>query len=76
MLNIKREKIESGDFTPGGFAKFQLKDLNYATQTASEHGVDMPVTQLVRDLFKDLVDHGDGELDHSAIIREIERRAR
>jgi 2-hydroxy-3-oxopropionate reductase len=76
VLNIKREKIESGDFTPGGFAKFQLKDLNYATQTASEHGVDMPVTQLVRDLFKDLVDHGDGELDHSAIIREIERRAR
>ncbi len=76
VLNIKREKIESGDFTPGGFSKFQLKDLNYATQTGHEHGVDMPVTNLVRDLFKDLVEHGDGELDHSAIIREIERRSR
>jgi len=75
-LQIKREKIESGNFTPGGFAKFQLKDLNFALECAEQIGVELPVASIVRDLFAELVKHGDGELDHSAIIREIERRAK
>lgn len=73
-LQIKREKIESGNFTPGGFAKFQLKDLNFALESAEQIGVELPVTSIVRELFVELIKHGDGELDHSAIIREIERR--
>jgi len=75
-LTIKREKIESGDFTPGGFSKFQLKDLNFALESAQASGVDLPVTTVVQQLFSDLVAHGDGELDHSAIIREIQRRVK
>ena len=75
-LKIKREKIESGNFIAGGYSKFQLKDLNFALESAVGSGVDLPVTSVVRQLFRDLVDNGDGELDHSAIIREIERRAR
>lgn len=75
-LQIKREKIESGNFTPGGFAKFQLKDLNFALECAEKIGVELPVASVVRELFAELVEHGDGELDHSAIIREIERRAK
>jgi 2-hydroxy-3-oxopropionate reductase len=73
-LTVKREKIESGNFTPGGLAKFQLKDLRFALESAAKVNVDLPVTSEVAQLFKDLVDHGDGDLDHSAIIREIERR--
>ena len=75
-LQIKREKIESRNFTPGGFAKFQLKDLNFALECAEKIGVELPVASIVRELFAELVEHGDGELDHSAIIREIERRAK
>jgi 2-hydroxy-3-oxopropionate reductase len=75
-LQIKREKIESGEFTPGGFSKFQLKDLKFALESGAATGVDLPVTQVVTQLFQDLVAHGDGDLDHSAIIREIERRAK
>ena len=75
-LQIKREKIESGDFTPGGFSKFQLKDLNFALERAEQIGVELPVTSIVRELFAELVEHGDGELDHSAIVREIERRVK
>ncbi len=76
VIKIKREKIESGDFTPGGLSKFQLKDLNFALETAAKLNLDLPVTAQVQKLFTDLVSHGDGELDHSAIIREIERRAK
>ena len=75
-LQIKREKIESGNFTPGGLAKFQLKDLNFALECAEKIGVELPVASIVRELFAELVEHGDGELDHSAIIREIERLAK
>jgi 2-hydroxy-3-oxopropionate reductase len=75
-LTIKREKIESGDFTPGGFSKFQLKDLKFALESAVATGVELPVTSVVTELFTDLVKNGDGDLDHSAIIREIERRVK
>lgn len=75
-LQIKREKIESGDFTPGGFSKFQLKDLRFALESAVATGVELPVTSVVTELFTDLVKNGDGDLDHSAIIREIERRVK
>jgi 2-hydroxy-3-oxopropionate reductase len=75
-LQLKREKIESGNFTPGGLSRFQLKDLNIVLESASSLEVDLPVTGIVTQLYSDLVQNGDGELDHSAIIREIERRAK
>ena len=74
-LIIKREKIESGDFQPGGISRYQLKDLRIALEAASSQGLDFLVTDAVTRLYADLVDHGDGELDHSAIVREIERRS-
>ena len=36
--------------------------------------LELPVLQVVDRLFGDMVAHGDGDLDHSAIIREIGRR--
>jgi len=73
VLNVKREKIESGDFTPGGSAVFQLKDLRFALEAGQENGTALPVTKKVTELFASLVENGDGSLDHSSIIREIER---
>ena len=37
-------------------------------------GLELPVLQVVDRLFGGLVAHGDGDLDHSAIMREIGRR--
>ena len=37
-------------------------------------GLELPVLQVVDRLFGDMVAHGDGDLDHSAVIREIGRR--
>jgi 3-hydroxyisobutyrate dehydrogenase-like beta-hydroxyacid dehydrogenase len=33
----------------------------------------LPVTAVVRELYRSLVSNGEGRLDHSAIIRVIER---
>ena len=37
-------------------------------------GLALPVLQVVDRLFGDMVAHGDGDLDHSAIMRETGRR--
>lgn len=73
-LNVKREKIESGDFSPGGSSKYQLKDLKFALEAGDAFAAALPATEIVKTLYEAMVAHGDGELDHSAIIREIERR--
>ncbi len=61
-------------FAPGGPAKWQLKDTHNALACAQSAGLSLPVTELVDSLFAGMVSHGDGELDHSGLIRELRRR--
>ena len=63
-------------FQPGGPAKYQLKDTGTALAFARSLGLDLAVPGVVDRLYADMVAHGDGELDHSAIIREIRRSQR
>lgn len=74
-LQVKKEKLLSNDFTPGGSAAFQLKDLNFALEAGKATGTSLPTTEIVADLFRSLIEAGDGQLDHSSIVREIERRS-
>lgn len=67
-------RMIEGDFRPGGPAKWQLKDTRTADSLAAELGLELPVSSLVNRLFGELVAHGDGDLDHSALIRELRRR--
>ena len=62
------------DFEPGGPAKYQVKDTTTAVEFGRTVGLELPVLEVVDRLFGDMVAHGDGDLDHSAIIREIGRR--
>lgn len=68
-----RRMIEN-DFKPGGPAKWQLKDTHTAVALAKSLGLSLPVVSLVDSLFGDMIAHGDGDLDHSALIRELRRR--
>jgi len=67
-----RRMIEK-DFKPGGPAKWQLKDTHTAVALAKSLGLTLPVVSLVDSLFGDMIAHGDGNLDHSALIRELRR---
>lgn len=62
------------NFVPGGPAKYQVKDTTTAIDFAKSIGLDLPILGLVDRLFSDMVRNGDGDLDHSGIIREFERR--
>jgi 2-hydroxy-3-oxopropionate reductase len=75
-LTLKRGKYESDDYAPGGSATFQLKDLRFALEAGRDTGTALPITEEVAKLYEALISNGDGALDHSGIIREIERRSR
>jgi 3-hydroxyisobutyrate dehydrogenase-like beta-hydroxyacid dehydrogenase len=62
------------NFTPGGAAKWQLKDTRNAMVYSQSVGLSLPVASLVNSLFEQMVQHGDGDLDHSGLIRELRRR--
>jgi 3-hydroxyisobutyrate dehydrogenase-like beta-hydroxyacid dehydrogenase len=66
-------RMVEGDFQPGGPAKYQVKDTSTALSLARAHGLTLPVAENVDRLFQAMVDNGDGDLDHSAVILELER---
>jgi 3-hydroxyisobutyrate dehydrogenase-like beta-hydroxyacid dehydrogenase len=74
VLRQHGPRMIEGDFKPGGPAKYQVKDTSTALAFARGRGLDLPVAALVDRLFTDLVAHGGGDLDHSAVILELRRR--
>ncbi|MEX2644623.1 MAG: NAD(P)-dependent oxidoreductase, partial [Acetobacterales bacterium] len=76
ILDVHGQRMIDGSFAPGAYSTIQLKDMGLATELAGRLEVDLPLSEATRRLYEDLVAHGDGRLDHSALYREIERRAR
>ncbi|HSI41312.1 MAG TPA: NAD(P)-dependent oxidoreductase [Xanthobacteraceae bacterium] len=73
VLRQHGERMVRGDFEPGGPAKYQLKDTSTALRFARSHGLSLPVASAVDRLFQNLVDHGGGDKDHSAVLLELRR---
>lgn len=74
VLRQHGQRMIEGNFKPGGPAKYQVKDTSTALELSRSLGLELPVLGVVDGLFADLVSHGDGDLDHSAIIRELRFR--
>ena len=73
IMDLHGRRMITGDFAPGGTAINQIKDTEAAIALAGDLGLQLPMLELTDKLFHDLVNHGDGELDHSALIRELRR---
>ena len=67
------QRMLDNDFTPGGPAKWQLKDTRTALAQAQKLGLSLPVGSLVEGLFQAMIEAGDGELDHAGLIRQLRR---
>ena len=76
ILRQHGERMVANDWVPGAMSTVQLKDTSTALAQARSLGLELPVIALVDGLFADLVAHGDGALDHAALVREIRRRNR
>ena len=72
VLNAHGQRMIERAFTPGGRSVTQRKDLIQALDLAAEVGIDMPATRLAKDLYDQLVENGDGDLDHSALIKVLD----
>lgn len=63
-------RILAGDFKPGFYAKHLLKDLRIALTEAEKLHVDLPMTQLAKQLYEKLVDEADlGDAGTQALIK-------
>lgn len=75
ILTEHGQRMIERNFEPGGLVNNQIKDLDAAKAFADASGVNLPLLTKVRELFHDLRSHFSGELDHSALLLEIERLA-
>jgi 2-hydroxy-3-oxopropionate reductase len=75
IMELHGQRMIEGRFEPGGKSSTQRKDLQQALEQAQCVGARMPVTELVRDLYDELIEQGQGGLDHSALINVLKQRS-
>jgi len=73
ILDIKGASMLAREFAPGFRIDLHHKDLGIVTSAAREAGVIIPLGALVAQLMASARAHGDGGLDHSALLRGVER---
>lgn len=73
ILQKHGERMIEQNFEPGGKAVTQRKDLYQALEfSEGELGLELPFTRLALELYDELIAMGDGNLDHSALIKVYE----
>lgn len=70
------QRMIEQNFTPGGRAAVQLKDLRTAAAQAAEEGLNLPILNLLHTLYQDMCAHGRADLDHSGLYLELADRAK
>lgn len=73
VLNQKAEKMRDRSFEPGFRIDLHHKDLGIVTAAAREAGVIIPLGAVVAQLMASARANGDGGLDHSGLLRGVER---
>ncbi|MBN9044491.1 MAG: 2-hydroxy-3-oxopropionate reductase [Rhizobiales bacterium] len=76
ILEVHGERMIKRTFDPGFRISLHQKDLNLALQGARALGVSLPNTATAQELFNSCAAHGDGGLDHSGLVRALERMAK
>lgn len=73
VLTQKRENMTSRTFTPGFSLALHNKDLRIVMDAIEERSLVSPMAALLAGFVASAVTDGDGQLDHSGLIRVIER---
>lgn len=75
IMDVKGAKMIAGDTAPAGKLAQSLKDFHLMRDQAARLGQTLPLADTYIGLVEGCVAQGEGELDNSAVIREIRRRA-
>lgn len=73
VLNRKGDGMRAREFKPGFKLDLHAKDMGIATDAAQEAGVTVPLGALAAQLVHSACATGDGQLDHSALLRGVLR---
>jgi 2-hydroxy-3-oxopropionate reductase len=76
ILRQHGQRIIDRNFTPGGHATTQLKDLKTASDHAASLGRSLPFLNLCREEFEAMCRHDMGDYDHSGLYLELEKKSR
>lgn len=74
ILEVHGQRMIDGTFEPGGKVTTQHKDMQQAIELAASNGLDLPASKLNMSLYEKLIERGEGNLDHSALIRALENQ--
>jgi 3-hydroxyisobutyrate dehydrogenase-like beta-hydroxyacid dehydrogenase len=75
VMDIKGAKMVRGEFAPEGRISQHLKDVRLMLEQAERVKLRLPLLAVHADVLEACVRHGEGDLDNSAVIAEIRRRA-
>ena len=74
VLDMKGERMVSGDFTPASRIAQHAKDVRLILQLAQQVGAVTPLEQVHCRLLQQAMEAGWGELDNAAIVKAFEER--
>ena len=73
ILQTHGKRMIDKDFSPKGKTSVHLKDMNNILECAKNYNTHLPISNLIKEMYKTLVENGYGETDHSSLYKEIER---
>ncbi len=73
ILQTHGKRMIDKDFSPKGKTSTHLKDMNNILECANNYNTHLPISNLVKEMYNNLVNNGHGDLDHSSLYKEIER---
>ena len=71
ILQTHGIRMIKNDFKPRGKVSSQLKDMENILNTAKMNGLNLPLSEIIRNLYKQLSKKGYNNLDHSYLYKEI-----
>ena len=73
ILQTHGKRMIDKDFTPKGKTTTQLKDMTNIINAGKAVETHLPISSLIKEMYKDLVADGHGNTDHSSLYNAIEK---
>jgi 3-hydroxyisobutyrate dehydrogenase-like beta-hydroxyacid dehydrogenase len=73
-MDANGAKMLEGDFTPQARLRQHRKDVALIVKYARAAGQQLPLSEVHLDILDQAIEAGDGDLDNSAVIRQLRRR--
>tara|TARA_Y100000591_G_scaffold295481_1_gene284897 strand:+ start:218 stop:1087 length:870 start_codon:yes stop_codon:yes gene_type:complete len=73
ILQTHGKRMIEKDFSPKGKTSIHYKDMNNILECANSYNIHLPISNLVKEMYKSLINDGHENTDHSSLYMELER---